>query len=61
MQLNLNDRDTELLRGLLHDYLPDLRREVARTEERSFRHEMVERQDMVERLIEQLSVSTRRP
>jgi hypothetical protein len=60
MQLNLTDRDTELLRGLLQDYLPDLRREVARTEERTFRHEMVERQDMVERLIEQLSVSERR-
>ena len=60
MQLNLNDRDTELLRGLLQDYLPDLRREVARTEERTFRHEMVERQDMVERLIEQLSVEARR-
>ena len=61
MQLNLTDRDTELLRGLLQDYLPDLRREVARTEERTFRHEMVERQDMVERLIEQLSVAARRP
>jgi len=60
MQLNLNDRDTELLRGLLQAYLPDLRREVARTEERAFRHEMVERQDMVERLIEQLSVEARR-
>ena len=61
MQLNLTDRDTELLRGLLQDYLPDLRREVARTEERSFRHEMVERQDMVERLIEKLSVGAPRP
>jgi hypothetical protein len=54
MQLNLTDRDTELLRGLLRDYLPDLRREVARTEERSFRHEMVERQNLVERLLEDL-------
>jgi hypothetical protein len=54
MQLNLTDRDTELLRGLLRDYLPDLRREVARTEERSFRHEMVERQTLVERLLEDL-------
>ena len=61
MQLNLTDRDTELLRGLLQEYLPDLRREVARTEERSFRHEMVERQDMVERLIEKLSVGAPRP
>jgi hypothetical protein len=55
MQLNLTDRDTELLRGLLRDYLPDLRREVARTEERAFRHEMVERQDLVERLLEELA------
>ena len=61
MQLNLTDRDTELLRGLLQDYLPDLRREVARTEERTFRHEMVERQDMVERLLNQLSAEARRP
>ena len=61
MQLNLNDRDTELLRGVLQDYLPDLRREVARTEERTFRHEMVERQDMVERLLNQLSAEARRP
>lgn len=54
MQLNLTDRDAELLRGLLRDYLPDLRREVARTEERAFRHEMVERQTLVERLLEDL-------
>lgn len=55
MQLNLTDRDTELLRGLLRDYLPDLRREVARTEERALRHEMVERQSLVERLLEDLA------
>ena len=61
MQLNLTDRDTELLRGLMQDYLPDLRREVARTEQRTLRHEMEERQDMVERLIDQLSAGARRP
>jgi hypothetical protein len=55
MQLNLTERDTEVLRGLLHDYLPDLRREVARTEERSMRHEMVERQNLVERLLDELT------
>ena len=59
MQLNLSDRETELLRGLLQDYLPDLRREVARTEERSFRHEMVERQDLVEHLLETLAPAPR--
>ena len=60
MHLNLTDRDSELLRGVLQDYLPDLRREVARTEERAFRHEMVERQDLVERLLEQLVPASRR-
>lgn len=55
MQLNLTERDTEVLRGLLQDYLPDLRREVARTEERSMRHEMVERQNLVERLLDELT------
>lgn len=59
MQLNLSDRETELLRGLLRDYLPDLRREVARTEERSLRHEMVERQDLVEHLLETLAPAPR--
>ena len=55
MQLNLTDREATLLRGLLQDYLPDLRREVARTEERTLRHEMVERQNLVEHLLETLT------
>lgn len=55
MQLNLTDRETEVLRGLLQDYLPDLRWQVARTEERVMRHEMVERQNLVERLLEELT------
>jgi len=61
MELNLTDRDTELLRELLRDYLPDLRREVARTEERTFRHEMVERQDLVERLLDRLAPGVHQP
>ena len=54
MQLILSDDDTALLRGLLTDYLPALKREVARTEQREMRHLMVQRQELVERVLEQL-------
>jgi len=54
MQLVLSDGETVLLRDLLADYLPALRREVARTEQHELRHLMVQRQDLVERVIEQL-------
>jgi hypothetical protein len=55
MQLTLSDDDTALLRDLLADYLPALRREVARTEQHELRHLMVQRQDLVERVLAQLS------
>ena len=55
MQLILSDDDTALLRDLLADYLPALRREVARTEQHELRHLMVQRQDLVERVLAQLS------
>jgi hypothetical protein len=58
MQLVLSDAETVLLRELLADYLPSLRREVARTEQHDLRHLMVQRQDLVERLLEQLSEQT---
>lgn len=54
MQLNLSDHDVEVLRGILQDCLPDLRREVARTEDRGFRHQLVEREDLIERLVQEL-------
>jgi hypothetical protein len=54
MQLLLSDEEAVLLRGLLSDYLPELRREVARTEQRELRHLMAQRQDLVERIIGQL-------
>jgi hypothetical protein len=54
MQLLLSDDETIILRDLLDDYLPALRREVARTEQHELRHLMVQRQDLVERLLEQL-------
>jgi len=54
MQLVLSDAETVLLRDLLADYLPSLRREVARTEQHDLRHLFVQRQDLVEQILEQL-------
>ena len=54
MHLTLTEHEAEVLRGLLHDYLPDLRREVAGTDQHELRHVLVERQDLVERLLERL-------
>lgn len=59
MQIDLTEDEARTLRGMLHDYLPGLRREVARTEVRDMRHELVKRQDLCERLlqaVEQASV-----
>jgi hypothetical protein len=57
MQLILSDDDTAVLRDLLADYLPALKREVARTERHELRHLMVLRQELVERMLEQLGES----
>jgi hypothetical protein len=57
MQLSLTDGETETLRDLLLAYLPALQREVARTEQHDLRHSLVQRQDLVEKLLEQLGVS----
>jgi len=51
MRIDLTDDETRTLRGMLHDYLPSLRREVARTDSHDFRHELVLRQDLCERLL----------
>ena len=58
MRLDLTERESELLRELLHDYLPSLQREVARTDKHALRHELVERQNLIERLIGQLPAPT---
>ena len=46
-----------MLRELLQEYLPTLEREVARTEVKSFRHELVQRQELCERLLERLKTT----
>jgi hypothetical protein len=58
MQLDLTERETTVLRELLRDYLPALEREVARTEQHELRHGLVERQNLVERLIARLGNSS---
>jgi hypothetical protein len=54
MQLTISSDEAVLLRDLLADYLPALRREVARTEQHDLRHLMVQRQELVERLVDEL-------
>jgi hypothetical protein len=58
MQLDLTERETTVLRELLRDYLPALEREVARTEQHELRHDLVERQNLVEHLIARLGNSS---
>jgi hypothetical protein len=54
MRLELTEEETATLRSLLRNYLPDLRREVAGTDARDLRHELVMRQDLCERLLARL-------
>jgi hypothetical protein len=57
MDLTLSDDDVLTLRGFLHDYLPQLEREAARTDSREVRHVLVTRLSVCERLLEQLGGS----
>lgn len=56
MQLTLSDAEAQTLRGILHDHLPELRLEFARTEiaSRELRHELILRQELCERLLAEL-------
>ena len=54
MQLTLTEHEAEILRDLLHDYLPELRMEVARTDQRELRHRLAQREDLAERLLADL-------
>jgi hypothetical protein len=54
MEIHLTDEQAHTLRALLHDYLPTLRMEVARTDAREIRHELVKRQDVCEQVLDLL-------
>ena len=51
MRIDLTDTEARTLGTMLRDYLPSLRWEVARTDSHEFRHELVLRQDLCERLL----------
>ena len=54
MQLQLTDDEAQTLRGFIHDYLPELRLEVARTDVRELRLLLLKRQELCERLLTEL-------
>jgi hypothetical protein len=51
MLLTLTESDARTLRDFLRDHLQGLKFEVARTEVKSFRHTLLERQELIERLL----------
>jgi hypothetical protein len=57
MELILSADDVRTLRDLLADHLHELRREIARTEAKDFRHVLVLRQELIERLLAQIEAS----
>ena len=52
MQIEMTDEEWHTFRLLLRDYVPQLQREVARTDDHPFRHELVRRQEVAEHLLE---------
>jgi hypothetical protein len=54
MTIQLKDDEARTLRDMLEEFLPELKYEAARTEEKQLRHILYERQTLVERLVELL-------
>ena len=63
MQLTLDEKDTRVLRDILKNYLPDLRRQAAATDlpSRELRHELADRERLCERLLRELEQNTAGP
>ena len=59
MQIDLTEDEVETFRTMLREYLPPLRREIARTESHDFRHGLILRQDLCERLLGLLAETPR--
>lgn len=57
MHLELTDDESITLRDLIRSYLPDLKREVARTDAHDYRHDLVKRQDLCEKILATLDQS----
>jgi len=58
MQVELTTDEATTLKALLRDCIPDLKREIARADDRRFRHELVQREELCERLIVRLDGDT---
>ena len=54
MHVDLTTEEAATLKGLLRDCIPDLKREIARADDRHFRHQLVQREELCERLISRL-------
>ena len=54
MHVDLTTEEAAALKELLADCIPDLQREIARTDNHRFRHELVQREELCERLIARL-------
>jgi hypothetical protein len=60
MQVELTTEEARTLKALLRDTIPDLKREIARADDRRFRHELVLREELCERLVARLDSETSR-
>jgi hypothetical protein len=54
MHVDLTADEAAMLKALLTDCITDLRREVARTDNHRFRHQLVQREEFCEQLIVRL-------
>jgi hypothetical protein len=59
MRIDLTDDEARALRTMLQDYLPRLRNEIARTDSYDYRHDLIPRQDLCERLLGMLEDAPR--
>jgi hypothetical protein len=50
----LNDREREALRGVLEDYVSDLRMEISKTDSQEFRDGLKEREDLLKGILARL-------
>lgn len=58
MNIALTEEEARTLRQFLHDHLPEIRREVARTDAREMRHALSKRQELCERILSELERAT---
>lgn len=58
MNIALTEEEARTLRQFLHDHLPELRLEVARTDARDMRHVLSKRVELCERILGELERGT---